>query len=68
MRMHTARSLWAVQARSSRRIVLFKNANEPGRGGGGGGGCSAINSGKLIVRHKLRSKRLPSAYLINILD
>ena len=37
MRMHTARSLWAVQARSSRRIVLFKNANEPGRGGGGEG-------------------------------
>ena len=66
MRMHTARSLWAVQARSSRRIVLFKNSNEPGRGGGGG--CGAINSGKLIVRHKLRSKRLPSAYHINILD
>ena len=41
MRMHTARSLWAVQARSSRRILLFQNSNEP-RGGGGGGEGGAV--------------------------
>ena len=68
MRMHIARSLWAVQARSSRRILLFQNSNEPRGGGGGERGCSAINLGKLIVRHKLRCKRLPPAYLNNILD
>ena len=39
---------------------------EGGEEGGRGGGGSAINSGKLIVRHKLRSKRLPPTYLINI--